>query len=164
MNDAPAVRAASPGDADVLARLLTEFNAEFGEEAPPQAALATRLARSLSEGTMRAWLVRATPPAGPSEPAGYATLAIRASAYCDGPVGMLEDLYVRAPLRARGLGTALMTTMLEEAEAAGLAMIEVGVDEPDTDALRFYERHGFVHRRPETGDRAFYLSRDLPGA
>ncbi|MDN4479432.1 GNAT family N-acetyltransferase [Demequina muriae] len=151
---AAATRVASVDDAAVLARLLWDFNTEF--EAPIDAVevLEARLRRVLAGD--RFWALLAGDPA-----AGFVTLAMRDSALTAGPVAYLEDFYVVPELRGRGIGSALMGLLLEEVSRRGIAMVEIGVDEPDDGALRFYERHAFVHRDPETGDRAFYLYREF---
>ncbi|WP_062134428.1 GNAT family N-acetyltransferase [Demequina aestuarii] len=147
------VRVASVDDASALARLLWDFTTEF--EAPIDAieVLDARLRRLLAG--RRFWALLAGDPA-----VGFVTLAMRESALSAGPVAYLEDFSVVPHLRGRGIGSALMGRLLEEVSRRGIAMVEIGVDEPDDGALRFYERHGFVHRDPDTGDRAFYLYRE----
>ncbi|MFW2514014.1 GNAT family N-acetyltransferase [Demequina sp. SO4-13] len=152
------VRLASIADAGVLARALWDFNTEFDDPVDDVDVLEARLRRLLAGCGF--WALVATLVAG-EEPAGFATLAMRESAMSDGTVAYLEDLYVAPQLRGRGIGSALLARLFDEVDRRGIAMVEVGVDEPDVDALRFYERHGFVHRDPHTGDRAYYLYREM---
>ncbi|WP_200809104.1 GNAT family N-acetyltransferase [Demequina sp. NBRC 110051] len=149
-------RTATPHDAAALAAMLCDFNREFEAAVDDLAVVEARLSRLLARRDFFAVLVGA--PA-----IGFATVALRATAYGDGDVAALEDLYVKPSERGRGAGSALMTALGAQARARGIAAAEVFVDEPDADALRFYQRHGFVHRDPATGDRAFYLHHDLDG-
>ena len=50
---------------------------------------------------------------------------------------------------------------LDLAREFGVDLIEINVDQSDVDAQRFYERHGFDGNDPDTGERAFYYSREL---
>lgn len=155
MNDAAvSTRLATPDDAGVLAQLLWDFNAEFGEAAPPVPTFEHRLSALLDGDDF--WAILAGVPA-----VGFATVAMRVSPYYEGPVGYLEDLYVEHDVRGAGIGSAMMALLIPEAQRRGTELIEIGVDEPDVDAMRFYERHGFVHRDPETGDRALHIYREL---
>lgn len=61
---------------------------------------------------------------------------LRPTSYCDGPLAYLEELDVRPALRDAGTGTRLL---------------HIGVDAVDTEARRFYERHGFSNLEPDTG-------------
>jgi ribosomal protein S18 acetylase RimI-like enzyme len=45
--------------------------------------------------------------------------------------------------RERGVGTALLLALLEQAREAGVAVLALSV-EPDNPARRLYERHGFT--------------------
>ena len=47
--------------------------------------------------------------------------------------------------------------------AADVELIEINVDEGDVDARRFYERHRFAATDPDSGERALYHFRELPG-
>ena len=155
MTDAPvSTRVATPEDSRLVAQMLQDFNAEYGEETPPLATLTERL-RDLLAGDRFFALVAGVPVVG------LATVALRPSPYFLGDVAYLEDLYVEPTMRGQGTGSALIALLLGEAARRGIGMLEVGVDEPDVDALRFYERHGFIHRDPATGERAFHLYREL---
>ena len=61
-------------------------------------------------------------------------------------VGYIQDLYVRANSRSRGLGTALLERAVEEARARGAVELHVSVHPDNRPAIRFYERRGFTSR------------------
>ncbi|GIG54360.1 hypothetical protein Dac01nite_11120 [Demequina activiva] len=138
----------------MLAQLLWDFNAEYDESTPSIATLERRLQALLAGDGF--WAILAGVPA-----VGFATLAMRDSPYYEGRVAYLEDLYVVQDMRGTGIGSAIMALLITESERRGAGLVEIGVDEPDVDAMRFYVRHGFVHRDPETGDRAFHIYREL---
>jgi GNAT superfamily N-acetyltransferase len=59
------------------------------------------------------------------------------------PAGLtLEHLYVRPRYQARGVGSAVLGAIFEEADSRGLAL-HVGALR-GSDANRFYVRHGFI--------------------
>lgn len=148
------IRRATADDAAELARLLTAFNAEYDAEAPPLDVLEDRYRAMLGGPDFMALL------AG-SPAAGFATVSLRPSIYHDGPVGLLEDLYVAPGRRSQGIGAALVTELAAIAGHAGWGQLEVQVDEPDVDAMRFYARHGFISRDEATGDRALLWWREF---
>ncbi len=148
------VRLASVADADAVARLLHDFNTEFDTESPGPTALARRLRTLLAETTTFAVL-------GGDGPDGIALVSLRTNVWFGGPVALLDELYVAAGLRGRGIGGEMIRLVAEECAGRGDELLEVNVDEGDVDALRFYGRHDFELIQPETGERAFYLSRIL---
>lgn len=154
LDDPPPVRLATAEDAGGLARVLWDFNTEYDAPIADVDVLGSRLARLLADDGF--WALLAGEP-----PVGFVTLAMRSSALSEGPVAYLEDFYVVPALRGQGIGSSLMALLLAEVERRGISMVEIGVDEPDVDARRFYERHGFVHWDPDTGDRAYYLYREF---
>ncbi|GAB3181688.1 GNAT family N-acetyltransferase [Nesterenkonia halophila] len=165
------VRRATVAEADVLARLLHDFNTEFGSPTPGPAVLADRLRRMLPTDRTRAWLVTGPPttPTTPTTPtpepgataAGLALVTRRANVWSDHPVDLLDELYVVPALRSGGLGSLLIRAVLDDARAADVAWVEVPVDAPDRDARRFYRRHGFLETQPETGEPELVLSQHL---
>jgi GNAT superfamily N-acetyltransferase len=150
-----AVRVADIADAEVVARLLHDFNREFDTPTPGPAVLAARLRGMLGRDDVVVLL--AGDPA-----AGVALLTFRPCVWDDGPVVLLEELYVQPDVRRRGIGHALLERAIAVAEERGSQTFEINVDEGDTDARRFYEAHGFSDLQPDTNERATYYSRSLP--
>ena len=77
--------------------------------------------------------------------------------YYDGPLAQLEELYVVPELRGQGIGTGMITTVVDELRARGCGEIHINVDEPDTGARRFYERHGFSNVETEGAGRKYRM-------
>lgn len=147
-------RRAGPDDAEVVARLLHDFNTEFDTPTPGVAVLTRRLQSLLGEPSTIAYLV--------GEPAaGVALVTLRSNVWYDGPVALLDDLYVAPDRRGHGLGAAMIHVLIADAQEKGVSAIEINVDAGDVDAQRFYERHGFNGVDPDTGERAFYYSLEL---
>jgi GNAT superfamily N-acetyltransferase len=133
------VRRAEIGDSRVVARLLRDFNHEFGEPAPPVEELAARVARLIEEDDTVVLLVG-------GDPDGLAVLRFRPALWSSGLECYLAELYVTPSRRGHGLGRALMQAALGEAEEKGADTMEIGVDEPDLAARRLYESLGFTNR------------------
>jgi GNAT superfamily N-acetyltransferase len=148
------VREAGPGDAATVARLLHDFNTEFGDETPGTAVLTERLGRLLARDDVAALLA-----GDPAE--GLALLTFRPSVWTPGPVALLEELYVVPGLRGTGRGTALLARAMAVARERGSETFEINVDASDVDARRFYERHGFANTDPGRDDALLYYWRRL---
>ncbi|HRO92408.1 GNAT family N-acetyltransferase [Citricoccus sp.] len=144
------------GRADVVGRLLYDFNTEFDSPTPRAGEFAARFARLLTRDDVLVLLA-----GDPAEPTGFAYLTLRPSPYFDGPLMQLEELYVVPALRARGIGTALIRDILRRARELGCGEIHIGVDEIDVAARRFYERHGFSNREPGEDYRMLFYVRAL---
>jgi GNAT superfamily N-acetyltransferase len=143
------VRVATTGDARDVAVLLDAFNTEFDAATPGVTVLEARLRDLLPTSSMFA-VVAGEPPVG------LALVSLRPNAWFDGPVALLDELYVVPDLRSRGIGTELLTAARAEARGRGAELMEINVDSPDVDARRFYERHGFSCVEPDTGEVALY--------
>lgn len=133
-----AVRVAGAGDATSVAELLRAFNAEFHTPAPELETLTRRLEGMLATPHAAAVLAQ-----GSEGPVGVALLTLRPSPYYEGPVAMLEELYVAPGLRGRGIGRRIMVAVHGVVAEAGGGEIQINVDEVDAGARRFYERLGF---------------------
>ena len=144
------VRRAGAVDADVIGRLLHDFNSEFEEPTPGPRALADRV-RELLAGENFVVLL------GGSEPRGLAVLRFRPSIWTEGLECYLAELYVQPAHRRRGLGLALMTTALEAAREEGADYIEVATSEDDVGARALYERMGFINREREPDGPVMYV-------
>jgi GNAT superfamily N-acetyltransferase len=152
-------RVANATDASTVARLLHDFNVEFGDPSPGPGVLARRLLHLIAGGDTLALLA--------GEPAvGFALLTLRSNVWYDGPVALLDELYVVPPMRNRGIGTAILDASCALVRSRGVELMEINVDGEDRDARRFYERHGFscIHGNPPEPE--LYYSRELtePGS
>lgn len=150
------VVSASAEQAEVAARLQVDFNTEFGSPTPTFEVLLPRFRALLADPA--AFVLFAGDSASPS---GYALVTLRPTIYCDGPLAVLDELYVLPPLRAQGIGTALLERAMAEVRSRGGGEMHINVDEPDTDARRFYERHGFVNIEPGADGRMLCYLREL---
>jgi GNAT superfamily N-acetyltransferase len=149
-------RRAGADEAEVVARLLDAFNREYATPTPGVHVLAARLRRLLPEGDVIALLA--------GDPAvGLALLTLRPNVWYDGPVGLLDELYVRPDLRGGGLGTALLHASEQVVRERGGAVLEINVDGDDAAARRFYERHGYRNSEPGSDEQLLYYFRELTG-
>lgn len=148
------VRRAGTDDALVIAEMLHAFNTEFDTETPGPAVLADRLRTILDGPTTFAVL-------GGEPASGVALVTLRSNVWSDGPVALLDEMYVAPERRGGGLGGAILKRVVEICCELCVAEIEINVDDSDDGAQRFYERHGFTNGDPETGERAFYFYRSL---
>lgn len=142
------VRRATTGDAGVLARLLWDFDTEFGTDTDDTDVLEARFARIL--GLDAAYAVLAEDGA---DATGFALVTLRPAIWFDGPVATLDELYVVPHLRDRGTGTLLLDLCRRLAREAGAPEMHINVDEVDADTRRFYERHGFVNVEDDADGR-----------
>lgn len=144
-------RVAAPADAAVVAALLDDFNREFDTPTPGVAVLTARLSRLLASDDLLVLLA--------GEPAqAVAVVSLRPNPWFDGPVALLDELYVAPDLRRQGIGTNLLAAARSAARRRGAELMEINVDAPDVDARRFYERNGFSGNDPDTGEPALYFS------
>jgi len=150
-------RVATPDDAATVAGLLDAFNREYDTPTPGAAVLATRLERLLSQEDVIALLA--------GDPAvAVALLTLRPNVWYEGPVALLDELYVVADLRGRGLGSSLLAAAEDAVRRRGGEVLEINVDGEDVDARRFYERHGYANTEPGEDQPLLYYFRDLRDA
>lgn len=142
--------------AATAARLQVEFAVEFDSPTPPMEVLEPRFRRLMADPA--AFVLFAGDPAAPD---GYAVVTLRPTVYCEGPLAVLDELYVAPHLRDGGIGTRLLTRAIDEVLARGGGEMHINVDEVDVDARRFYERHGFVNIEPGMDYRMLCYIREL---
>jgi ribosomal protein S18 acetylase RimI-like enzyme len=148
------VRRARRTDAALVAEMLHAFNTEFATSTPGPDVLTRRLDYLLAGDEVVVLLV--------GEPAtGLAVLTFRPNVWYDGPVAILDELYVRPHLRGRGFGRALVGSACVLVRERGGELIEVNVDGNDTAARRFYEAGGFTNNEPDRTDPLLYYYLDL---
>lgn len=147
-------RIARPAEAGVVAGLLDAFNREFATPTPGPHVLTARLNGLLAGPETVALLI--------GHPAiGVALITLRPNVWYDGPVGLLDELYVVPAERNRGLGSALLAAAEAVVRERGGTVLEVNVDGDDTDARRFYERHGYANSEPGETQPLLYYFREF---
>ncbi|MCE5289132.1 MAG: GNAT family N-acetyltransferase [Nocardiaceae bacterium] len=146
------IRLAGRGDAMVVAVLLDAFNREFDTPTPGPEVLAPRLAKLLEEQWTFAVLADTT---------GFALVTLRPNVWYDGPVALLDELYVEPSHRNQGVGTDLLTFVENEVRSRGGEVLEINVDGEDHDTRRFYERHGYTNIEAGQAEPMFYYYREL---
>ena len=148
------VRRAAVPDAPVVAALLDAFNREFDTPTPGEAVLADRLRRLLPGGDVVALL-------GGEPAVGLALVTLRPNVWYEGPVGLLDELYVAPAHRSRGLGTLLLQAAEQVVRERDGEALEINVDGDDVDARRFYERHGYRNSEAGSDEPLLYYFREL---
>ncbi|HEX5970254.1 MAG TPA: GNAT family N-acetyltransferase [Intrasporangium sp.] len=150
------LRAAGPADADVVGRLLRDFNDEFATPGPDADAFSRRFHTLLDRPDVLVLLAE-----NDTDPVGFAYLTLRPTPYYDGLLAQLEELYVRPDLRDQGIGTELLLESIDAVQARGACEVHINVDEVDLDTRRFYERHGFTNIQPGADYRMLCYLREL---
>jgi ribosomal protein S18 acetylase RimI-like enzyme len=141
-------------DVTVVAALLDAFNREFDAPTPGPGIIATRLARLLAADSTFALLA--------GQPAvGVALVTLRPNVWYEGSVAMLDELYVLPERRNAGIGSRLLRSAEAAITERGGEVLEINVDGEDTDARRFYERHGYVHHDEWASDPSLMYFREL---
>ena len=90
--------------------------------------------------------------------AGYAKLnAGGAQTELQDPEGLeIERIYVSKPFQGKGLGSWMLERLKRLGRAEGKKYLWLGVWEENREAIRFYERHGFV----TFGKHPYYIGSD----
>jgi GNAT superfamily N-acetyltransferase len=92
---------------------------------------------------------------------GVALLTLRPNVSYEGPVAVLDELYVLPAERRRGIGKALLVAAETACRQRRAELLEINVDGEDEDARRFYERHGYANREPNQTQPQLYYFREL---
>ena len=134
--------------------MLDAFNREYHAPTPGPDVLIARLHSLLAGSDVIAFLA--------GDPAvGLALLTLRPNVWYDGPVVLVDELYVAPEARGRGLGSALLAAVESLTRERGGRLIEIAVDGADTDAHRFYERHGYTSVEAGQDQPSFYYHRSV---
>jgi GNAT superfamily N-acetyltransferase len=139
----------------VFGQLLHAFNAEYGEPEPDADTIAQRAGPLTESGEVTVLF------AGDG-PDGFAELRFRPSLYTGALDAYLEEFYVVADRRGRGVGRALLEAAMQCARERGAARIDLNTSETDVAARALYESAGFTNRESgPAGPTMLYYERDL---
>lgn len=141
MPSLPRIRPLEPTDLPALLPMIEALARHHGDTS---AATLDSLRRDLTGPAPWLSVLLAEGAAGPL---GYAATLPHAQLHF-GTRGLdLHHLLVRPEARGRGLGTALVTAVIEQAKARGCHYLAVGTDPANSAAQRFYRGLGFTPRR-----------------
>lgn len=131
------LRRAERTDAPALLRLVCAL-ADFEKLDPPDADAQQRLIEDTfgEKPRIELWLAFAQ---GHAEPVGYAMLLETYSSFLARPTLYLEDLFVLAEFRGRGIGSAFLRHCVALAHERGCGRIEWTCLDWNTRAQRVYE-------------------------
>lgn len=137
-----ALQPATPLDIDGVLMMMRDFYAGFGLRF--DACRARRAAAELlSQPSLgRIWLIRSG-----GETLGYAAVTFGFSLELHGRTAVLDEFFVAAPRRGRGIGTAALGRLDDECRKLGAKAMLLEWDERDLRVRALYERAGFSVRR-----------------
>ncbi len=127
----------TPDMTDRLVALVRSFHGESGYAVDPLQADAVA-ALCADSGLGRAWLLIIG-----GKDSGYALTYRRHSIDHGGAVAVLDDLWIDASERGRGLGSLLLSTVCDALLEKGLRAVLLNADPADARAQAFYARAGF---------------------
>jgi GNAT superfamily N-acetyltransferase len=132
------IASATMSDCSESARLLVQQLGEHGVDA--SAEQLSRMLENVVADEARGFLLLARDD---HRIVGVAYVAMILSAEYCGLVGWLEELYVTPRCRSRGIGTALVSAVLEHARKADVVAIDLEIDVGHSRAESLYRRLGF---------------------
>jgi GNAT superfamily N-acetyltransferase len=136
---APQFRLAREADVDLLLDFMRQFYALEGypfDEGAGRAALAT-LVRDPSLG--RAWLIREGDAA-----IGYVVLTFGYSLEYRGRDAFVDELFLRADWRGRGVGAQAISFVVEQCRSLGVRALHLEVERANAAGQALYRRAGFT--------------------
>ena len=131
-------RLANSGDIPVLVDLMADFYAEAGYPLPREPAGRAFAALLEDPALGRVWLVL-----DGGRAVGYMVLTLSFSMEYGGLRGFVDDLFVKAEARGKGLGAAALGALREACLEIGVRALLVETGTSDHPARRLYARAGF---------------------
>ena len=149
---------AQTDEAETVARLLVEFRDHLGESWPSENSFLATVETLIERPDTEFWLGS---PDDDTPPAGVSQLRFRQSVWMAAEDCWLEDVFVRADARRKGLATALVQRAIDRARERGCRRIELDTNETNAAALALYERMGFSTTSKGGAGRVLLLARSV---
>ena len=132
------MKKASPADLPQLITMMTEFYAEGGYPLNHRRAAGAFAGLLADDRLGGVWFIQAG-----SRDVGYVVVTFCFSMEYGGPNAFVDDLYVQAPFRRAGLGTAALTEVRALCATRGVRAIHVETGRDNMAAQAVYRRVGF---------------------
>ncbi|HEX8173500.1 MAG TPA: GNAT family N-acetyltransferase [Pyrinomonadaceae bacterium] len=130
-------RRAAPDDIPILVELMQEFYSEAPYPLDRDWAAASFNALLPDDSLGAVWIVFLD-----SQPAGYVVMTIKFSMEYGGLDAFIDDLFIRAPYRRRGLGRTVLNALFDECERRGVLAVHVEVGQDNEAANALYDSYG----------------------
>ena len=133
------IRAATPADVAVLARLIAGFRDHLNAKVPTDSNIRAHLPRALQDPGIEfacAWL--------DGEAVGYTQARFLTSVWAAGLEAYLEDLFVVPTARRQSVGRSLLRYALARAKARGALKFSLSTNERNEAAHSLYRSEGFA--------------------
>jgi ribosomal protein S18 acetylase RimI-like enzyme len=152
------IRLAETADSDAVVKLVCGFRDDVKQVRPSDADAASSVERLLADAATD-FLIALSPREGAL---GYVQLRYQYSVWVSGNLAQLEDLFVMAAFRRRGVGLQLLEAAAARASERSSRFIWLNTNERNLDAVRLYTRAGFSSARERwQGGRQLWLERAL---
>jgi ribosomal protein S18 acetylase RimI-like enzyme len=145
---------AGPHEAETVARLLIAFRDHLGCDWPSDNAFLAGVEKLMDDRNTEFVLAA---PDDDSPPAGVVQLRFRWGIWRAGGDCLVEDVFVAAHARGKGVARALLELATERARERGCRRMELDVNEANEAGLALYRSFGFAEGSP----RDLYLRRHL---
>ena len=153
MTNGPVVWRAEHHEADAVGELMIAFRNHLRVDWPSDNAFLAGVDR-LIEDPNTAFLLAA--PDADSPPMGVAQVRFRFGVWWASEDCLLEDLFVHAGARGKGLGRALVEAVIGLARERGSRRVELDANEDNATALALYRSFGFDAQDDRYGGRNLF--------
>ncbi|MEL6471120.1 MAG: GNAT family N-acetyltransferase [Cyanobacteria bacterium J06623_4] len=131
--------AATMADLEVVMRYMREFH-DFDHTEPFDETCARQAMQKIlcNQTVGRLWLICQA-----GEAVGYMAITIGYRLEYRGEYAFLDELYIRADQRGKGLGTAAMAFLRTACQSLGLKALQLEVKSDNPNAAALYQKAGF---------------------
>jgi ribosomal protein S18 acetylase RimI-like enzyme len=143
------IRQLQPGEQHLAAALFDAYRVFYGQ--PSDRSLAERFLRERLAKNESVVFIALEERGGMEVPLGFTQLYPTYSSVRAVKNWILNDLYVEAAHRKKGIGEQLVRTALDFAGREGASFLQLETATDNTGALRLYESIGFARAEPEAG-------------
>lgn len=146
-----AIHLATPEDAPRLLPLIEAFHTEYGLTTTADERSAALMPLLQGSPLGAAWIF------GPAKaPTGYTIITFGWSMEIGGMDAFVDELYIRPPIRKRGIASEVLLAISGSLKDAGVKALHLEVDREDEATQRLYSRAHFKMR-----DRYHLMTRTL---
>ena len=130
------IREARAGDEAEIVKLVLELSKNMGEQSPITEAYVVSYLSMPGNGVLLAEAEGKT--------LGMLSYSVRHNLYHAAGSCLVEELIVKETERGKGVGSALLSSLLEQMQTMGCAEVSVTTMPDNAHAIEFYKSHGMT--------------------